>query len=396
MRNDYDYLIVGGGMAADAAAKGIREQDPDGTIGIVGEEPIGPVARPPLSKDLWTSADASEQDAALDTVSETSATLHTEELATRLDRDAKVVTTDSGEEFGYGTLLIATGGHPRHLDGLEPGERIRYYRTLADYQALRRIVDAEGDTHVAVVGGGYIGGEVAAGLARSGAAVTLVHPEPALLSQMFPEPVLGQVKDAFAAGGVEVRSGLTVQSGTESPDGVELTLSDGSTLSADAVVVGLGIEPAGQLAGDSGLEVSDDGGIVVDKHLRTLDEAVLAAGDVASYPDPVLGQRRVEHEDNAVSMGGAAGRIMAGSDEVYDHTPMFYSDLFDLGYEAVGTLDASLETVVVDKGEGTYVVYYLDRDSVVGVLLWGVWDSTNAAIAVIGSSGRPTSFDDLI
>jgi NADPH-dependent 2,4-dienoyl-CoA reductase/sulfur reductase-like enzyme len=216
----------------------------------------------------------------------------------------------------------------------------------------------------------------------------MVFPEDHPGGGRFPDSIAQQVTNRYLDAGVELRSGTGVDGGTDADDGVELSLDDGSTLTADLVVVGLGIEPAAGLAGVAGLDLADDGGIVVDDHLRTSAEGVWAAGDVASYVDPRLGRRRVEHEDNALTMGQAAGRAMAGGDEAYDHTPMFYSDLFDLGYEAVGRMDASLETVERPQDDGT-VVYYLDDDRVVGVLLWNVWDAVDDALEVLASGEVP-------
>lgn len=392
MRHDYDYLIIGAGMVADSAAKGIRELDAEGTIGIVGAETTPPFYRPSLSKDLWTDPDATEQANALDTASGTGAELHLGLRAARLDRDAKVVHTEDGDEFGYQQLLLATGGRPRELDALPAAERVVYFRTLRDYQRLRQLTGA--GTTVAVVGGGYIGSEMAAALTQAGSSVTMIFPEPGPQHRMFPEQIRHQVEKTYRDSGVTLRAGTTVRTGSSDDTGVHLELDDGSALDADVAVVGLGIVPNGELAAESGLETADDGSVVVDLHLATLDPAVHAAGDVATYADRILGRRRVEHVDNAEKMGAAAGRIMAGSDEAYEHTPIFWSDLFDLGYEAIGVLDSSLETVVVDKGEGNAVVYYLDDRAVVGVLLWGVWDSIDKARELLKQ--RPTQFDDLI
>lgn len=393
MHTDYDHLIVGGGMAADAAARGIRELDQDGTIGIIGEESTAPFPRPALSKKLWTDPDFGEDEAALSTAGETGATLHLGVRAQDLDTDRRVVMTDKGDTFGYGRLLLATGGHPRQVPSLPPASRVIYYRTLEHYHRVRAAI-ADG-TSVAVVGGGYIGSEIAAALAQNGCEVTLIHPGDVVGEHFLPAELAEVYEREFTDHGVTVRGGAKVEGGTSTPSGVELTLSDGSVVTADLAVVGLGIEPAGALAGDGGIERSDDGGIVVDEHLTTSAPDVLAAGDVAEYPDAILGRRRVEHVDNAQQMGRVAGRIMAGSDEVYDHTPYFYSDVFDIGYEAVGTLDAGLETVVDPQDDG-YVVYYLDDDEVVGVLLWGVWDATDQAREVIASGERPESFTGLI
>ena len=394
MSHDYDYLIIGGGMVADAAAKGIRERDQNGTIGILGEESTAPFPRPALSKKLWIDADFSEDDAALHTADETGAVLHLGARVDTIDRDAKTVTTSTGDSYGYGRLLIATGGHPRQISALPPSDTVIYFRTLEHYHRLRAA--AADHPHVAVVGGGYIGTELAAALVQNGCTVTLIHPDAVLGSPTFPAVIADEIQEMFTAAGVTVHGGAKVEGGTPTASGVTLDLSDGTTVQADRVVVGLGIEPTGTLARRAGLETSDDGGIVVDEHLRTADPDVLAAGDVAQYPDRILGRRRVEHVDNATEMGTTAGRILAGSDETYDHTPLFYSDLFDAWYEAVGTLDASLRTVVVDKEGGGRVVYYLTEDEVVGVLLWKVADGVEPARRVLAAHTVPDAFDDLI
>lgn len=394
MSHDYDYLIIGGGMTADTAAKGIRERDKDGTIGIIGEESTAPFPRPALSKKLWTDDEFSEDDAALHTVDETGAELHLGARVDTIDRDTKTVTTSTGDSFGYGRLLLATGGHPQQIPTLPPSDRVIYYRTLEHYHRLRAA--AEAHPHVAVVGGGYIGTEIAAALVQNGSSVTLIHPADVLGTQTFPKVIADEVDAMFASAGVTVHGGAKVEGGTSFPKGVTLTLSDGTTVLADYAVIGLGIEPAGVLARRSGLETSADGGIVVDERLTTADPSVLAAGDVAEYPDRILGRRRVEHVDNATEMGATAGRILAGSDETYDHTPYFYSDLFDAWYEAVGTLDASLETVVVEKADGGRVVYYVGDGEIVGVLLWKVADGLDAAREVLAAHAVPTSYDDLI
>ncbi|NRQ49790.1 NAD(P)/FAD-dependent oxidoreductase [Aeromicrobium stalagmiti] len=394
MDRDYDYLIVGGGMVADTAARGIRERDPDGSIGIVGEESTAPFPRPALSKKLWTDDDFTEDDAALNTTDETGAELHLGARVDTIDREGHRVKTSTGDSFGYGRLLLATGGHPRQVPGLTPSDRIIYFRTLDHYHRLRAAVADK--PRIAVVGGGYIGTEIAAALVQQGCTVTLIHPADVLGAKTFPASIASEVEAMFVDAGVTVHGGAKVEGGSSSPTGVTLQLDDGSTVEADLAVIGLGIEPAGTLAGRAGLETSSDGGIVVDEHLTTADPDVLAAGDVAEYPDRILGRRRVEHVDNANEMGAAAGRILAGSDETYDHTPLFYSDLFDAWYEAVGTLDASLETVEDEKDDGGRVVYYLDGDEVVGVLLWKVADGVEPARRVLAAHSRPDSFDGLI
>ena len=247
--------------------------------------------------------------------------------------------------------------------------------------------------HVAVVGGGYIGTEIAAAMVGEGCRVTLLHPGDVLGEQMFPAELAARFDALFADAGVEVRGGSKVRGGREGPDGVRLELESGDTVQADVVVVGLGVEPATHFLPEEG-ELADDGGVVVDERLRTSAEDVHAAGDVATYPDPILGRTRVEHVDNATTMGAAAGRIMAGSEETYDHTPMFYSDVLGLGYQAVGTLDSSLETFVERVGDGA-VAYYLDDREVRGVLLWDLDEGVEEAKALLARHSRPADPADL-
>ena len=378
MSTSYDHVIVGGGMTADAAAKAIHETTPEATILIVSADVDAPYTRPALSKKLWIDPDYTPADNDLGTVEASGAELRLGTMVESIDREARTVTTSDGDTVGYGRLLLATGGSPTALD-LPDDDRVVYFRTAADYRRLREL---SGDgRHVAVVGGSYIGTEIAAALARNDTRVTLVFPDDVLGGSIFPAPIAATFEKSFEEARVELARGRRVESGTADDAGVHLVLDDGSTLDADAVVVGLGISPDDSLAADAGLDTDD--GVVVDERLRTSDPNVFAAGDVADYPDAILGRRRVEHVDNAKSQGAAVGRIMAGSDEVYDHTPYYYSKVFDISYEAVGTLDASLETVLDDKGEGSAVAYYLGEDGVEGVLLWNVEGARDAAREVV-------------
>jgi NADPH-dependent 2,4-dienoyl-CoA reductase/sulfur reductase-like enzyme len=396
VRDSYDYVIVGAGMAGDAAAHGIREVDPDGTILVVGREPTAPVTRPALTKKLWTDPEFGFDQVWLPTAEEARAELLLGESVVAVDTAGRTVTTDADVTVGYGALLLATSGHPRRLPGVEDSGRVIYFRTVRDYERLRDL--AGGGRHVVVVGGGYIGTELAAALVQNDTRVTLVFTQDVLTGSTFPDALARRVERRYAEAGVTLLRGAKVTATESGPDGVTVTLDDGRTLEADGVVVGAGLEIETDLARSAGLEVDD--GVVVDDRLRTSDPHVWAAGDVAQYPDRLLGSRRVEHVDNATTMGRQAGRNLAGADEPYDHTPFFYSDLFELGYEAVGRLDASLDTVedwhAEDLGAG--VVYYLDGGRVAGVLLWNVWDATDRAREVIAGQAdvRPEALRGLI
>lgn len=382
MQHSCDYLIVGGGMAAAAAAHGIRQRDAKGTIGILGAEAHPPYDRPPLSKDLWTGKKKTEQ--IWRDIQSDRPTCIPGRHAVKLDPSSKTVTDDRGDQHLYKKLLIATGGTPRRIDGLEGG-RVIYYRTLDDYHALHGAIRA--GMRVAVIGGGFIGSEIAAALAMNDCKVTQLVGEDAIGARVYPVALAAFVTDYFRGKGVNVRTGARVTGGRVSDEGVTLALQGGAHAEAELVVAGLGITPNVQLARDAGLKTGN--GIVVDEHLRTSAQDIWAAGDVADYPDATLGERRrVEHEDAALTMGEHAGANMAGANAPYTHLPYFYSDLFELGYEAVGDLDALLQTVEDWKEpyrEG--VVYYLKDGRVRGVLLWNVWEQKDNARKLIAQRG---------
>jgi 3-phenylpropionate/trans-cinnamate dioxygenase ferredoxin reductase component len=368
------YLIAGGGMTADAACKGIRDFDPDGAITVVAEEPHPPYARPPLSKALWKG---DEESTIWRGTADLGVELRLGRTLVALDLEARRATDDRGETYAYERLLLATGGRPRRLPF--GGDEVIYFRTLDDYRRLRALADEE--ARFLVIGGGFIGSEIAAALAMNARSVTMVFPEPGIGARIFPAELSASVTDYYRAQGVEVLAGASVTAIERDGDKVRLATGDGRTLEADAVVAGLGIEPRMELAADAGLPVAD--GIVVDDRGRVEGhEAVFAAGDVARFPEAALGgARRVEHEDHAKSHGRRVGANMAGADEPYDHLPFFYSDLFDLGYEAVGELDSRLQTTAdwSEPGqEGT--VYYLDSARRPrGVLLWNLFGRVDAA-----------------
>lgn len=382
MEHKYDYLIIGAGMAADAAAKAIREVESDAKIGIVGEETSAPYQRPPLSKGLW-KGDKSPADVDLATAA-TGATLHLGRRIESLDRAAHLAHDDRGDSYRYRRLLLATGATPRRLTA-EGGDRIIHFRTLADYQALHGF--AQPGAYIGVIGGGFIGSELAASLATLGCNVSLLFPGATIGVGRYPEGLARYLDDYYRKHGVDVRSGVRVDGSQPTEGGVKLQLSDGKLMQLEAAVAGLGVTPNTALAEQAGLAV--DNGIVVDSQLRSSDADIWAAGDVANFYNPALDRRlRVEHEDAAVSMGRHAGRAMAGIAADYTELPFFYSDLFDLGYEAVGLLDTQLE--VVEDWREPYregVVYYLEAGRVRGVLLWNVWDQVDAARELIAQAG---------
>jgi 3-phenylpropionate/trans-cinnamate dioxygenase ferredoxin reductase component len=387
------YLIAGGGMTADAACKGIREVDPDGAITVVAEEPHPPYARPPLSKALWKG---DEESTIWRGTADLGVELRLGRTLVALDLAARRATDDRGETYAYERLLLATGGRPRRLPF--GGDEVIYFRTLDDYRRLRALADEE--ARFLVIGGGFIGSEIAAALTTNARSVTMVFPEPGIGARIFPTELSASVTDYYRAQGVEVVAGASVTAIERDGDKLRLATGDGRTLEADAVVAGLGIEPRVELAAAAGLPVAD--GLLVDDRGRVVGhDRVFAAGDVARFPEAAFGgARRVEHEDHAKSHGRRVGANMAGADEPYDHLPFFYSDLFDLGYEAVGELDSRLQTITdVSElgGEGT--VYYLDNEGRPrGALLWNLFGRVDATRDLIraGDPVEPGALLELV
>jgi NADPH-dependent 2,4-dienoyl-CoA reductase/sulfur reductase-like enzyme len=383
-RHAYRYLVVGGGMTGDAVCEGIRRLDADGTIGLVGEEPNPPYKRPPLTKGLWKGG---AEEKIWRGTGERDVELRLGRRIVSLDPTAHTATDDAGDEYAYEKLVLATGGSPRRIAG--DGDVV-YFRTLDDYRRVRSRSD-EGARFV-VIGGGFIGSELAASLRSQGRDVTMVFPEEGVGWRTFPPGLARAVTEYYREQGVEVLT-ETLVGGLE---GTRVRLEDGRVLEADAVVAGLGIVPRTELAEAAGMQVEN--GIVVDDHARVPGfEDVYAAGDVARFPLAALGRSaRVEHEDHANNHGRLAGSNAAGGDAAYDRLPFFYSDLFDLGYEAVGELDSRRPTVEawLEPNRKGIVAFVDESSRPQGVLLWNVWDRVDAARDLI-SRGAPVREDDL-
>lgn len=382
----YKYLIIGGGLAGDAATRGIRELDAQGSIGLISMEPDPPYMRPNLSKGLWKGRPVEK----IWRKTEERAELMLGRKVTELNPKTKTVRDDQGEEYTYDKLLLATGGTPNHLpfgDG-----NIIYYRDFQDYQHLRKLADEK--DHFVVIGGGFIGSEIAAALTMVGKKVTMIFPQDSIGGGVFPGLLAHYLSNYYFQKGVDLIPNDTVASVQQEGDHLTVRTGTGRAINTDGVVAGVGIRPNVELAQTAGLKTEN--GILVNEQLQTSDPDIYAVGDAANFYHVGLEKRtRVEHEDNAVFMGKLAGRNMAGANEKYDHIPMFYSDLFEFGYEAVGATSSKMDMVVdwqekLEKG----VIYYLEEGRVRGVILWNVWKQVDNARKLMMESG-PFNEDNL-
>ena len=384
---EYKYLIIGGGMTGDAAVRGIRQADEEGSIGLFSAEPDPPYNRPPLSKDLWKGMNEEKIWRQTESLQ---VDMHLSTQVTSLSHEENTVETADGRTYSYKKLLLATGGAPITLDNSPEG--VNYFRTYEDFKNLHEL--SENRDHFVVIGGGFIGSEIAAALTLNGKQVSLVFPETGICAKIFPEDLSAAMNTLYEDHAITLYPGNQVTHITRDDKEYTLTLDDGSEISSEGVVAGLGIKPNIRLAQDAGLEVSN--GIHVNEYLQTSDSDIYAAGDVANFHNPALDERlRVEHEENANIQGMLAGANMTGAGRKYDHQPYFYSDLFDQGYEAVGRTDASYN-VIQDWSEKYEqgVLYYLKNDILKGVLLWNVFGKLDQARNLIQEQG-PFSGEDL-
>lgn len=364
-------VIVGGGLAGATTAEALRERGYDRQIVLFGVEEHLPYERPPLSKAVLLG------DKEVD-----SAYVHDEgwwrdhdiEVRTgtevqSIDLAGRRVVTSAGEQ-PYEWLVLATGSEPRHLRlADEVGKPVHYLRTVEDSLALREAL-TEG-VRVSIIGGGWIGLEVAAAARKAGADVT-VHEgaDLPLLGVLGPE-VAQHFADLHRGHGVDLRLGAPVTADD---------LAD-----ADRVVVGIGAAPRTALASAAGLEVDD--GVLVDELLRTSDEHVLAIGDIASQLHPVLGRRvRIEHWDNAIGQGKAAAATITGSAEPYAKMPYFFTDQYDLGMEYFGHLGPDGYDRVQTTGDfsGAFRAWWIRDDTVVAAMQANDWDASDATRESVG------------
>lgn len=364
MVENYKHIVVGAGVAGAFAVQELAEKDPESSVLLIGQESYKPYERPPLSKYLW-EGETDEASIFYDIPDGVDVLTNTEVVS--LDRHLKRIETDQGQIFDYEKLMLATGGTPRRLAGPE-SERVMTYRYLSDYKHLRSLL--EEDSRVILVGGGFIGCEIAASLREVGVQSSILYSGDLLGEKIFPREIAEDYTKMFVEHGVELIKGRRAKSYRLEDDKVFLQSEDGQEFSTDILILGLGIEPNTTLAEAAGLPVDD--GILVNEFFQTRDPDIYAVGDAASYPDQLLGRRRVEHEDHARMSAKIAARNMAGDEQAYTYIPLFYSDIFDNEWEAYGLLDSRLDMIIEDIDDGR-IVYYLDGDHPKGFLNYDIY-----------------------
>ena len=367
-------VIVGGGHAAGQAAASLRQEKYEGEILIIGEEPHIPYQRPPLSKQYLSG------EYGLDRVHLRPARFYESKAievrsgvrVENIDADGRTVACSDGAEIGYDKLLLATGARPRRLaatGGDLPG--VHYLRTIADVDAIKR--EFAPGRRLAIVGGGYIGLEVAAIAIEAGLIVTVLEMEDRILERVTTPAMSAFYEDIHTENGVTIRTGMRAESfaGVDSLTGV--VCAGGETVPADLAVVGIGILPNVELAEKAGLDCTD--GIVVDEYTRTSDPNIFAAGDCTNHPNPVLGRRlRLESVPNAMEQSRVAAANLADNPKAYANVPWFWSDQYDLKLQMVGfSTEAERQVVRGDPGTRQFAVFHLDGETLVAA------DAVNSA-----------------
>jgi 3-phenylpropionate/trans-cinnamate dioxygenase ferredoxin reductase component len=356
---DAGMIIIGAGEAGARAALALREQGWPGPITLIGDEPHAPYERPPLSKAVMT-ADA--EPAPPTTLDATRAEAHGIDLlcgcpATAIDRGNHRVLLQDGRRLSYRKLLLATGARARRL-GIDGAGRLLYLRSFADAVALRDRLRA--DSHIAIIGGGFIGLELAASATTRGCRVTVIEVAPRCLMRGVPAEIAAVVVERHRAAGVDLRTGSGIT--TIAPDGgvPAIVLADGSRVACDVVIAGVGAVPETALA--EACELDIENGIRVDGELRTSDPDIFAAGDCCSFPHPLYGGRRIRLEAwrNAQEQGAHAARTMLGIGETYAAVPSFWSDQYELTLRIAGLPDAGLSSVTRELGDGARLYFHLD------------------------------------
>jgi 3-phenylpropionate/trans-cinnamate dioxygenase ferredoxin reductase subunit len=392
-------VVVGGGLAGGKTVEALRANGYQGPVTLVAAEPHLPYERPPLSKGFLAGDDERDSVFVHDEqwYVDHHVTLRLGESVTGVDTGAHEVETSSGDRLAYDRLVLATGSQPRRLDlpDLDDAhrERVLYLRTLDDSERLKGWL-REG-VRLAVVGGGWIGLEVASAARGAGVDVTVIEMDSLPLQRVLGATVAEAFAQAHRSHGVDLRTGVSVDGVTAAGEGLRVALSDGSSVEADVVLVGIGIVPDTALAEAAGLDV--DNGVLTDAQLRTSDADVFAVGDVANAEYPAVGRRlRVEHWASALNQPAVAARAMVGGDDTYDLLPYFFTDQYDLGMEYHGVADPQRERLVVRGAlDGAFVAAWVGADGkVTAAMHVNCWDDSDAVKGLVGQPLDEVRFVD--
>jgi NADPH-dependent 2,4-dienoyl-CoA reductase/sulfur reductase-like enzyme len=392
--NHSNTVILGGGMVAGYAAKQLVELGlPQGELAILSADNAVPYERPPLSKSFLAGKDSED---AIKINTEDFYKKHGIELRLQcevatVDVKRKRLILKGGDEFGFQRLIIGTGARPRTLN--IPGSKLQnlfYLRTLNDSKSIRTAADKA--KHAVVIGGGFIGMEVAAVLSQKGIEVAMVLNDDRVFKRLFTPEMSSFFETYYAARGVRLIKSMSVTEFRGDGAVNSAVLRDGQTIRCDLVVAGIGVRPVIEVVTDSGLDLGD--GILVNEYLQTSHPDVFAAGDVANYEDVLFGKRRrVEHWDNAVSQGQYCARSLMGDKTPFRHVPYFFSDIFDLSYEFWG--DSSGADQVVHRGDlssSSFSVWWLHQERVLAAFTMNRQDEErNVAPKWIESGQRVSS-----
>lgn len=354
-------VIVGAGECGARAALALREGGYDGPVTLIGAEPHAPYERPPLSKP--SEADEAPQPRTIATKEALEAAriawLGSAE-AVAVDRAGRRVALSDGRSIPYDKLLLATGARPRRLPlakGIGCAVYLRSFDDALDISARLRA-----GQRTAIIGGGFIGLELAALARKHGCPVSVIEAQPRILMRGVPAEIAEIIHAEHARNGVQVLTGQGIVAIEQAGTGATIRLADGQAVEADVVVVGVGAQPNTELAESAGLDI--DNGIAVDTLLVTSDANIFAAGDCCSFPLAIYGGRRVRLESwrNAQEQGALAARNMLGAAEPHSAVPWFWSDQYDLGLQVAGLSDEGRSIVRRDLGEGAFIVFHLADD----------------------------------
>lgn len=354
-------VVIGAGECGGRAALALRELGYDGPVTLVGDEPHLPYERPPLSKDAMVADAPLIKAIASDAILAERSIRHIHSvLAVAIDRTAHVVRLSDGSALAYDKLLLATGSVPRKLPMPGLGGRCVYLRTFNDALAIRAHLNA--GNRIAIVGGGFIGLELAAAARRLGAAVTVIEAQPRILMRGVPAEIAQVIHQAHEAEGVKILCGEGIAAIAEDGAEVRIALAGGHDIVADLAVIGIGAVPVTGLAAEAGLTI--DNGVAVDAELRTSDRDIFAAGDCCSFPLAIYGGRRVRLEAwrNAQEQGALAARNMLGAGEAHSAVPWFWSDQYGLTLQIAGLSDEGRSIVRRDVGDGAFILFHLAED----------------------------------